>query len=190
MSSGTGRPAIHSAAWRISLWATLAFACGTMFVFAFLDRFVANEIHRRNDAWLSGEVETLGDVAERTPNDALYNRVVSEVAELASREVPDRQISDDEPNNRAQDAVFFLQTGKDGSQKLWVGAGDSRAYLKAISATRIQEDRPTDIRVDGFQTPFRVASVQMKDGSHIFLGLSERDQMRVLANLRFQFFLM
>ena len=54
---------LHSAAWRISLWATLAFAFGTTLVFAGLHRFVANDIQRRSDAWLSGEVEVLGDVA-------------------------------------------------------------------------------------------------------------------------------
>jgi len=30
----------------------------------------------------------LGDVAQRTPKDALYSRVLGEGAELASREVP------------------------------------------------------------------------------------------------------
>ena len=84
MSSRTGKPKMHSAAWRISLWATLAFACGTMVVFVFLHQFVENDIQRRSDAWLSGEVGVLGDVAERTPKDALYGRVVGEVAELAN----------------------------------------------------------------------------------------------------------
>jgi hypothetical protein len=67
MSSKTGKPVMHSAAWRISLWATLAYAVGTMLVFVFLHRFVASDIQRRSDAWLSGEVEVLGDVAEHTP---------------------------------------------------------------------------------------------------------------------------
>ena len=71
MSSKIGKPVMHSAAWRISLWATLAFAFGTMLVFVFLHRFVAADIQRRSDAWLSGEVEVLGDVAEHTPKDAL-----------------------------------------------------------------------------------------------------------------------
>jgi signal transduction histidine kinase len=177
---------MRSAAWRISLWATLAFACGTMFVFVFLDRFVANDIQRRSDAWLSGEVEVLGDVAERTPNDALYGRVVSEVAELAAREVPNR-----EPGKTASnDSVFFLQSGVDGSLKLWVGAGSGEDHLQAIRARRILEDQPTDIRVAGVKIPFRVASMQMNDGSHIFLGLSERDEMRVLRKLRARFFLL
>ena len=65
MSSKSGKPVMHSAAWRISLWATVAFACGTLLVFVFIERFVANDIQRRSDAWLSGEVETLSDVAKR-----------------------------------------------------------------------------------------------------------------------------
>jgi signal transduction histidine kinase len=177
---------MHSAAWRISLWATLAFACGTLLVFVFIERFVANDIQRRSDAWLSGEVETLGDVAERTPNDALYGRVVSEVAELAAREVPNRQPSES-PSN---DTVFFLQTGRDGSLKLWVGEGDGHNTFNAIPSTKVQLDRPTDIRVPGFAIPFRVATDVLTDGTRIFLGLSERDDQRVLLKLRGRFFVM
>jgi signal transduction histidine kinase len=43
------------------------------------------------------------------------------------------------------------------------------------------------LNVRGFNDPFRVASVRLDDGSHIYLGLSERDEIRVLNNLRFRF---
>ena len=175
---------MRSAAWRISLWAALAFTCGTMLVFIFIDRFVANDIQRRSDAWLSGEVEVLGDVAERTPHDALYNRVVGEVAELASREVPNKAPTHDDEN----DSVFFLQTGRDGSVKLWVGAGDGQSHLDAIRAHSLDPDKPSSIRVRGFSIPFRVAATHVKDGGLVYLGLSERDELRVLRNLRIRFF--
>jgi signal transduction histidine kinase len=168
------------------LWATLAFACGTMMVFVFLQNFVEGDIQRRSDAWLSGEVEVLGDVAERTPKDALYGRVVGEVAELAAREVPDKPASESGSN----DSVFFLQSGSDGSLKLWVGAGSGEDHLKAIEATSVPPDRPTDLQVSGFTVPFRVACIRVGDGSHIYLGLSERDELRVLRNLRARFFLL
>jgi signal transduction histidine kinase len=186
MSSKTVKPILRSAAWRISLWATLAFACGTMLVFAFLHGFVASDIQRRSDAWLSGEVEVLGDVAERTPKDALHDRVVGEVAELAGKEVPNR----DPSASTSNDSVFFLQTGADGSLMLWVGAGSGQANLKAIQANRIVPDRPTDLNVQGFAIPFRVASARIDDGSNIYLGLSERDELRVLRNLRARFILL
>src|SRR5271157_2440211 len=127
MSSKTGRPKVRSAAWRISLWATLAFAFGTMLVFVFLHGFVANDIQQRSDAWLSGEVGTLEDVAERTPKDALYSRVVGEVAELASKEVSNRS----RPERSSNDSVFFLQASADGALQLWVGAGSGEDTLKA-----------------------------------------------------------
>jgi signal transduction histidine kinase len=184
MSSKTANPVMHSAAWRISLWATLAFAIGTMLVFAMLHRFVANDIQRRSDAWLSGEVAVLGDVAGRTPKDRLYGRVVREVAELASREVPDKLRS----NSNENDSVFFLQAGGDGTLKLWVGAGDGMPNLAAIRARKFISDVPYDLNVKGFNHPFRVVSVRLDDGSHIYLGLSERDELRVLRNLRYRFF--
>lgn len=184
MSSKTGKPTVRSAAWRISLWATLAFTCGTIVVFIVLDRFVASDIQRRSDAWLSGEVEVLGDVAERTPNNALYNRVVGEVAELASREVPNKAVSEQTPN----DSVFFIQTGSNGALKLWVGAGDGQAHLQAIQAHIFDVGKPGSIRVRGYPIPFRVASDTMIDGGRVYLGLSERDQRRVIFNLRMRFF--
>jgi signal transduction histidine kinase len=184
MSSKTANPVMHSAAWRISLWATLAFAIGTMLVFVMLHRFVANDIQRRSDAWLSGEVAVLGDVAGRTPKDRLYGRVVKEVAELASREVPDKLRS----NRNENDSVFFLQAGEDGTLKLWVGAGDGMPNLAAIRARKFISDVPYDLNVKGFNHPFRVATVRLDDGSHIYLGLSERDELRVLRNLRYRFF--
>jgi signal transduction histidine kinase len=184
MSSKTANPVMRSAAWRISLWATLAFAIGIMLVFVMLHRFVADDIQRRSDAWLTGEVAVLGDVAGRTPKDRLYGRVVGEVAELASREVPNKLRSSGSEN----DSVFFLQAGDDGAVKLWVGAGDGLPNLAAIRARKIIPDVPYDLTVQGFNHPFRVASVRLDDGSHIFLGLSERDQLRVLKNLRFRFF--
>ena len=186
MSSKTDKPIMHSAAWRISLWPTLAFAICTMLVFVFLHRFVASDIQRRSDAWLSGEVEVLADVAERTPKDALYDRVVGEVAELAGKEVPNKDLSEGTSN----DSVFFLQTGDDGSLKLWVGAGSGRPNLQAIQARRIVPDHPADLQVKGFSVPFRVASTRINDGSYIYLGLSERDELRVLRSLRLRFILL
>jgi len=186
MSSRTDKPAVHSAAWRISLWATLAFTCGTIVVFIFLDRFVASDIQRRSDAWLSGEVGVLGDVAERTPNDALYNRVVGEVAELASREVPNRAVSQETPN----DSVFFIQTGSNGALKLWVGDGDGQAHLQAIQAHTFDVGKPLSIRVRGYAIPFRVATDTVNGGGRVYLGLSERDQRRVVFNLRMRFFVL
>ena len=185
MSSQATKPAMRSAAWRISLWATLAFAVGTMFVFAMLHRFVADDIQRRSDAWLSGEVGVLGDVAERTPKDRLYSRVVGEVAELASREVPNRQQAS--TSGKENDSVFFLQVSDQGEARLWVGSGNGAATLSAIRSTKAQQGIPFDVRVNGFAIPFRVASVHVPDGSSIYLGLSERDELHVLRNLRARF---
>ena len=68
MFSATARFS-RSAAWRVSLLATLAFACGTLLVFLYLHHYVASDIQRRTDAWLTGELYTLRDVAIRTPRD-------------------------------------------------------------------------------------------------------------------------
>ncbi len=186
MSSETSRPRARSAAWRISLWGTLVFACGSLVVFMFLHSFVARDIQRRSDAWLSGEVDTLSDVAGRTPKDRLYGRVVGEVAELASREVPDK-LHDSGASNAE---VFFLQTTAEGTATLWVGTGSGQTVLDAIHVKTFASEAPFDLRVRDSNIPFRVAAIPLADGSRIYLGLSERDELRVLRNLRVRFLLL
>ena len=186
MFSKTAKPIMRSAAWRVSMWATLAFACGTMVAFIFLQQFVAGDIQRRTDAWLAGEAGVLSDVAERTPKGVLYGRVVGEVAELASREVPHKRGA----NAGLNDSVFFLQTAADGSVGLWVGAGDVNAHITAVRNSEIVPDTPTSVPITGFEAPFRVVCVRMDNGSQIYLGLSERDQLRVLGKLRLRLVLL
>jgi signal transduction histidine kinase len=184
MSSKTTKPIVRSAAWRISFWATLAFAFGVMFVFLFLHYFVADDIQRRSDAWLSGEVQVLADVAERTPKGALHGQVVEEIAELAGKEVPNKLPSE----SNSEDSVFFLQTTEAGSMMLWVGGISGEETSKAIRASRVAPDRPFDLQVRGIAIPFRVVWTRIDDGSRIYLGLSEQEQLRVLRILRIRFF--
>ena len=183
MSSKTDKPKVRSAAWRISLWATLAYAAGTLLILVLMHRFMELDIQRRSDAWLSGEVEVLGDVAEHTPKDALYGRVVGEVAELASREVPNRVRSESAEN----DSVFFLQMNANGALELWAGPGSSEPFVAAIKKVSIAPGKPTDVNVAGNRIPFRVAAMTIDEDSRVYLGLSERDELRVLNRLRLNF---
>lgn len=186
MSSETSRPVVRSAAWRISLWGTLAFAIGSLVIFVFLQRFIATDIQRRNDAWLWGEVSLLGDVAERTPRDALYSQIVGEIAEVVRTEVP----SNKRWLSNASDKVFFLQEGENRTIRLWVGAGAGEAVLNALPKYRIFPGQPIDLYVDENPIPFRVVSIRIEDGGRIYLGLYEEDQLRVLNQLRFDFVLL
>jgi len=174
---------MQSAAWRISLWATLAFACGTLQVSILLHHFVAADIQRRRDSWLSGAVTVLRHVIEHTPKEVLDARLAGEVAEMAGNEVPDKTVSE----ANSADSVFFLQTDLNGSLKQWVGAGDGRSNLNAIQAAGFWSNGTSDLRIRGFSIPFRVVSMQIADGTRIYLGLSERYELRVLRNLRLRF---
>jgi len=191
MSLGTVRP-VRSAAWRISLWGTIAFAFGTLGVFLYLQQYVASDIQRRTDAWLTGEIETLRDVAARTPKGALYGRIVRETAEMASHEIPGRERTGKGAENPLipNDDVFFLIEAKDGSPVLWVGGGSGDSYASVIRASGIARDIPVHLRVAGARAPFRVAATEMPDGGHVYLGVSERDELRVLRKLRIRFLLL
>jgi hypothetical protein len=63
MSFATKPQAHQTAAWRLSIGTTLAFALGTAVAFIIIYLFVADSIRERTDAWLSGEAEVLADVA-------------------------------------------------------------------------------------------------------------------------------
>lgn len=183
MSSKTGKSRFGTAAWRISLWGALAFALGTAIVFGFLQRFLENDLQRRADSWLTGELGVLADVAQRTPNDQLHDAVIREVAELASREAP--RVTDGP--NAMDRAVFFLMTGADHAPLLHTGAGTRASNAKAILESRVSPGAPGNVTLPGFSVPFRVAQMNLPNGSHIYLGLSGRYERTVMRKLRIQF---
>ena len=106
MSSSMPRNLRTTAAWRISIWTTLAFALGTAGAFTIVYFLVAQGLRERSDTWLSGEAEVLAQVSADTPRDHLYQRIIREVAELATQEVPDERNARGERLN----SVFFLAT--------------------------------------------------------------------------------
>jgi len=177
-----------TAAWRLSVWTTLAFALGTGLAFVIVYLLVAQTIRERSDAWLSGEAEVLAQVSANTPKDRLYGRIVREVAELATRELPDERNSQGQRVN----SVFFLAEHLEGSQSpLWVGPGTEDAFLKAIQGARLGQGTPQSITVEGWPSSFRVVARPVDGrGTVVYLGLSNRADMQVLHNLTLRFLLL
>ena len=168
-----------TAAWRISIWTTLAFALGTALAFSIVYFLVAKNIQERSDAWLSGEAAVLTRVSADTPRDYLYNRIVGEVAELATQELPD------ERNARGQrlNSVFFLESDPNNNESpLWVGPGSDDIFLKAIQRTNLVPGIPQSVKVEGWPTTFRVVT-RHENGRTIYLGLSSRGARYMLRAL-------
>jgi signal transduction histidine kinase len=175
-----------TAAWRISIWTTLAFALGTALAFSIVYFLVAKNMQERSDAWLSGEAEVLARVSADTPQDRLYNRIVREVAELATQEVPD------ERNERGQrlNSVFFLESDPNNNESpLWVGPGSADTFLKAIQGAKPAPGIPQSITVEGWPTTFRVVT-RHENGRTIYLGLSGRGTRYLLRGLTLRFLLL
>jgi signal transduction histidine kinase len=175
-----------TAAWRISIWTTLAFALGTALAFSIVYLLVAKAMQERSDAWLSGEAEVLARVSADTPRDHLYNRIVGEVAELAAQELPDDR------NARGQrlNSVFFMEADPNTSANpLWVGPGPYDAFLKAIQQATLAPGIPRSITVDGWPTTFRVVT-RKENGRAIYLGLSSRGTRYLLRTLTRRFLLL
>jgi len=175
-----------TAAWRISIWTTLAFALGTAVAFSIVYSFVAKTIQGRSDTWLSGEAAVLARVSKDTPQDRLYNRIVREVAELATEELPD----DRSANGQKLNTVFFLEIHANSNDApLWVGPGPDDLFLKAIQKTNPAPGVPQSIDVQGWRTPFRVVTVS-ESGRTIYLGLSSRGDDVLLRRLTRRFLIL
>jgi signal transduction histidine kinase len=178
----------QTAAWRLSVGTTLAFALGTAAAFIIIYAFVADSIRARTDAWLSGEAEVLADVAMNTSRDSLYSRIVAEAAELATREVPEDEAEKGQPSR----SVFFLQltavSGVDDvNGPLWIGPGSKEAFLKAVEQVHFVPGVPQSIPVEGFGQPFRVVTNRPSQGGVIYLGLSDRGARDLLEKLTQRF---
>lgn len=170
-------------AWRISIWTTLAFALGTAVAFSIVYVLVAQGLRERSDTWLSGEAEVLAQVSADTPKDHLYQRIVREVAELATQEVPDERNARGERLN----SVFFLATDPNNNEgPLWVGPSSEDAFITAIQRSSLVPGAPKSIAVEGVRQTFRVV-VKTQNGRTVYLGLSDRGAKRMLHRLARRF---
>lgn len=168
----------ETAAWRLSIWTTFAFAVGSAFAFAICYYLVSLGIRERSDQWLSGEAQVLAEVSQTTPKGSLYDRVVEEVAENASREVPgERDASGDTGNS-----VFFLQT-RPGEEPIWVGPDDKNPFLRAIQAANLEHGTPQTLQIAGVSVPYRVVVRQLKPKGTLYLGLSDLGAVHLLQRL-------
>ena len=165
-----------TAAWRISIWTTLAFAGMTALAFSIIYLFVAQGIQDHSDSWLKGEAQVLAQVSANTPRDRIYNRIIGEVAELATRELPD------ERNKQGQklNSVFFLEDDPGSSESpLWIGPGSADTFLSAIHGIHLIPGIPKSLIVNGYPTAFRLVA-QPENNRTIYLGLSTRGNLRLL----------
>jgi signal transduction histidine kinase len=165
-----------TAAWRISIWTTLAFAVGTAVAFFILYSLVAEGVRQHVDAWLTGEAEVLAQVSADTPRDSVYDRIVEEVAELATREVP-REINS---HGQQLNSVFFLQVEPNKSEPLWVGGGSKERFVEAIQSTNFVPGVPQSVQVAGEKAPYRVVLREQTRGSRVYLGISDRGARHTL----------
>ncbi len=186
MFSRISRSFYRTSAWRLALRSTLVFAAGSAAVFLVMYIVVARTVQERSDSWLIGESETLKQVALNTPRDALYDRIVEEVAELASQEVS----YDATGHHVVGNTVFFAQTEGRAKAPVWVGPPDSQKFLDAIRSRRISQGAPVSIRVPGWKAPFRVVAADMAPGAgHIYLGLLDSAAAALMRRLLLRFVL-
>src|SRR5580704_8502565 len=175
----------RTAAWRLALRSTIVFAAGSALVFLMMYALVARTIRERSDSWLIGESETLRQVALTTPKDAVYGRIVGEVAELATQEFAFDSHDDDAANT-----VFFYENGGGGQPPLWVGPSGKDVILASLRNVKIPERSAVSMTVPGRRMPFRVVAANVGPGmGRIYLGLQDSAARIMLFRLLLWFFL-
>ncbi len=152
---------------------------GSAVAFVIMYLLIAGDIRQRSDAWLSGEAETLADVSANTPSNALHDRLMGEVAELASREVPD---DDDGSTGKKQTSVFFLQT-EPGQEPIWVGPSPKEQFIPAVLSAQLLPSSPADVHVQGWKQAFRVVYKQRGNSGGMYLGFADVSGAHMLDRL-------
>jgi signal transduction histidine kinase len=173
-----------TAAWRISVWTTVAFSLCSAAAFVIMYLLVARDVQSRSDAWLTGEAHVLSEVAANTPRDTLDTRLVQEVAELASHEV----IEVEHPNGQPNRSVFFLLT-RPGRDPIWVGPSPNTLFMNAIPTASPQPGLPASMIVPGHRLPFRVVWNNGPDGSRLYLGFADTAAAAMMHRLTARFLL-
>ena len=169
----------RTAAWRLALRSTIVFAGSSALVFFFMYSLVARTIRERTDSWLIGESETLKQVALTTPKDAVYGRIVGEVAELATQEAAFNSHDDD-----ASNTVFFYQSPESGEPPLWVGPSGKEAFIDSLRQLNLRERSAAFIKVPGWGLPFRVVAADIGPGmGRVYLGLQDSAGRVMLTRL-------
>jgi signal transduction histidine kinase len=182
MSSRSDKKPRRTAAWRFSARTTLAFGLGTLGAFAVAYLLVARGIRERSDAWLRGETELLADVVKSTRT-SMQERLVGEIAELASHEVMPAVAEDgvtDQP-------VFFLVTSPGGEADVWVGPQDRAPFLAALRTHTMDPGHPTSIVVPQWPHSFRVNRHDNPGGVTVYLGLLDHSALKLMAEMRAAF---
>lgn len=176
----------RTAAWRLALRSTIVFAASSALVFLMMYGLVARTIRERSDSWLIGESETLKQVALTTPKDAVYGRIVGEVAELATQEFA----FDGQGHHAAANTVFFYESGEAGEPPLWVGPKHSEILIAALQRLKVRERAAASMEVPGWSMPFRVVVADLGPGmGRIYLGLQDTTARAMLIRLLVWFFL-
>ncbi|MFQ5700215.1 MAG: ATP-binding protein [Acidobacteriota bacterium] len=172
-----------TAAWRLSMLTTIAFAIGTAASLVIAHLMVSHTIRERSDVWLRGEIEVLADITEITQPTGARIQQLKNAAELALQEVAPKTAGQGSPGV----PVFFLATARDGHPLLWLGPDRMQPFLDALATEDTFHEDPRTVEIDGWNLPFRVASGRTSSGEEVFLGLSDENALIVIHKMAWTF---
>jgi signal transduction histidine kinase len=173
----SGPNVLHTAAWRVAFWNTLAFGAGTALVFWFLQVNIATSVVKWNEVWLTSESAAITEILNQ------YAERPGQAASHAFLELLTSQFNRNHSSPIPMNTVFAIVRGGDGLQKASAGLKDPGPFLKSAQAVRVGQLKPQSVNVPGADAPFLVLARNV-GGDVVYFGFSECISSNVLGALR------
>jgi signal transduction histidine kinase len=170
MSSRRSPALRNTAAWRLSALATGVFVLGTAVVFAVALHALRVSIHRRDDVWLTGEIDSLVQVAASGSREHLAEEFAHELDELRHRSLLP---ANEKPKDGEEGVAFFALLDPQGRPLLLASDPPSKKIRGLADAGLLGTQKPHVIRLPKIDHPVRVVARRLADGRILAMGQSQ-----------------
>lgn len=170
----------HTAAWRLSVLSTMAFAVGTAIAFSAAYFMISRSILNRVDVWLTGEVEAIAQSVSDSSRDRAVQQLKSEVQELEHFVV---QLPGKASDEEDETALFFVMLDPAGT--IWAEAslGGEDLIHQAVTSTALSGSGPSWFSTPTYEYPVRVMSTVLADGRVLLAGATPSIDLEILEEI-------
>jgi signal transduction histidine kinase len=177
MSSKRSAVLRNTAAWRLSALATGVFVLGTAAVFAVALQALRVSIHRRDDVWLTGEIDSLAQVAVSGSLEQLAQEFTRELNELRHRSL---WPATKKPKDSHGGGVFLALLDPQGHALLIASNLPGQKLRGLVDADLLTTAKPHLVRLPGLDHPVRVVAHRLDDGRILAMGQSQGGDQALL----------
>ncbi len=169
----------RSAAWRLTVPATLAFALGSATALWVAYGVTAALVRRQLDAVLASEAADLAAEARSLPRDGLPAWLETERGDLLRF----FGLASSRTLASGVDEAVLVVVAPDGSAIAWSGVPDPSPLLAALRSRRAATQGPATLSVPGLPRPLRVVGWRPRRAVGVVLGVTPPSAQPLLARI-------